>query len=404
MSEITLTEQSDTVTRLAFEEREIILLGTAHVSGESVTEVRRVITEEQPDHVCVEIDAGRYKAMTEGQDWSNMSIGKVLKQRRGFLLLANLALTSFQRKLGSDLGSKPGEEMRAAIDSARETGAEFSFCDREIQTTLRRAWSKSSLWNKNKMIASLLGSVFGSEKLEAEEIEKLKEKSALEEMMQELASYLPSVKEVLIDERDRYLATKIFQAKGKKIVAVIGAGHAGGIVKIITSLAALNNGNRTSQFDLSEIETVPPPSKFTKVLPWIIPAVVLAIIASGFIRSGFSQGIEMFGYWVAVNALLGGVGALVALAHPVTILVTMAAAPFTSLNPTIGVGIVSGIVEGAIRKPRVIDFEHLHDDILSVRGFFRNRFTHALVVFFLASVGSAVGTFVAFPFLLTLIR
>jgi len=156
--------------------------------------------------------------------------------------------------------------------------------------------------------------------------------------------------------------------------------------------------------DLSAIEEVPPPAKITKALPWIIPAIVIAIIAYGFVHSGFDQGIEMFGYWVAVNGALAGLGAIISLAHPITILVTIAAAPFTSLNPTIGVGIVSGILEGALRKPRVVDFEHLHDDILSVKGFFRNRFTHALIVFFLTSIGSSIGTFVAFPFLLSLLH
>ncbi len=400
----TRTDESDTLTRMRFGDREIVLLGTAHVSRESVDEVKRTITEEHPDHVCVEIDGGRYKAMSEGQDWKSMSIGKVLRERRGFLLLANLALTSFQRRLGSDLGNTPGEEMKAAIDAAKEIDAGFSFCDREIQVTLRRAWAKSSLWNKNKMIASLLGSVFGSEKLSAEEIEALKEKSALEEMMTELAAYLPSVKEVLIDERDRYLATRIFQAPGKKVVAVIGAGHAGGIIRILEELSLMKANELAAASDLSEIEKVPPPAKISKALPWIVPALVAAIIVWGFARSGIGQGMEMFGYWIAVNGILAGIGAIISLAHPLTILVTIAAAPFTSLNPTIGVGIVSGILEGTLRKPRVVDFENLHEDILTVRGFLRNRFTHALVVFFLTSVGSAVGTFVAFPFLLSLVN
>lgn len=396
-----MREESDTLHRLVLDGREIILIGTAHVSNESVEEVKQTIEEEAPDHICVEIDAGRYKSMTEGQDWKNMSIGKVLKKRQGFLLLANLALTSFQRKLGSEIGNSTGGEMLSAISAAKEENIGFSLCDREIQLTLKRAWGKSSFWNKNKMIASLFGSVFGSEKLSEEEIEALKEKGALEEMMQELASYLPSVKEVLIDERDRYLATKIFQAPGKKIVAVIGAGHTNGIIRILKELDAQKPEER--KMDLSELETLPPRSRFSRALPWIIPALVLVIIAYGFFRSGFGQGIEMFGYWVAVNGILAGIGAIVALAHPLTVVATVLAAPFTSLNPTIGVGIVSGLLEGTLRKPRVSDFESLHDDILSIRGFFRNRFTHALVVFFLSSVGSAIGTFVAFPFLLTLL-
>jgi pheromone shutdown-related protein TraB len=391
-------ESSETITRVTLGEREITLVGTAHVSRESVEEVRRTIAEEGPDHVCIEIDEQRYHTLTEGQDWSKLSIDKVLKERRGFLLLANLALNSFQRKLGRDLGIKPGEEMKAAAAAAEEAGVAFSFADRPVQITLRRAWSSSSLWNRLKMLASLLASIFSNEKISEEEIEKLKHKSAIQDMMEELAEFLPSVKEVLIDERDRYLATKIYQAEGSKVLAVIGAGHVQGIVNW---LYALHRGEADA--DLEPISSVPPKKTFSRILPWIIPAVIVGLIAAGFIRSGWDQGIRMFLYWVAVNGTLSAVGTIAALAHPLTVVLSFLAAPFTSLNPTIGVGIVAGLFEGYIRRPQVSDFENLNEDILSVRGFFRNRFTHALVVFFLSSVGSAVGTFLAFPFLLSLL-
>ncbi len=391
-------EESQTVTRIHFGEKEIILLGTAHVSRDSVDEVKRTIAEEEPDHVCVEIDAQRYKTLTEGQDWSKLSIDKVLKERKGFLLLANLVLQAFQKKLGENLGVKPGEEMKAAIDAAREGEIPHSLADREIQVTLRRAWSQSSLWNKLKMVASLLASIFSNEKLSEEEIEQLKQKSALQDMMEELADYLPSVKEVLIDERDRYLAANIFKAEGKRVVAVIGAGHVRGIIEW---LYAFHEGRAATE--LEEISTVPPASRAKKILPWILPALIVALIAVGFINSGWNQGLRMFLYWVVVNGSLSMLGAIVALAHPLTIILSFLAAPFTSLNPTIGVGIVTGLFEGYIRRPRVSDFENIQTDILSVRGFFRNRFTHALVVFFLSSIGSSIGTFIAFPFLLSLL-
>ncbi len=393
-----LFEESQTVTRLTLGDREFILLGTAHVSRDSVDEVRRTITEEKPDHVCVEIDAQRYKTLTEGQDWSKLSIDKVLKERKGFLLLANLVLSSFQKRLGENLGVKPGEEMKAAIDAAAEEEIPHTLADREIQVTLRRAWVHSSLWNKMKMLASLLASIFSTEKLSEEEIEELKNRSALQDMLEELADYLPSVKEVLIDERDRYLAANIFNAGGSRVVAVIGAGHVRGIIEW---LYAFHEGR--AETGLDEISTVPSPSKINKVLPWVLPAIIVGLIAAGFVRSGWDQGMKMFLYWVVVNGSLSAAGAIAALAHPLTILLSFIAAPFTSLNPTIGVGIVTGLFEGYIRRPRVSDFENLQTDILSVRGFFRNRFTHALVVFFLSSIGSAAGTFIAFPFLLSLL-
>jgi len=392
-------KDSDTISTVILGDREIILVGTAHISQDSIEEVKKVIIEENPDHVCVEIDASRYKTMSEGQNWENMKIDKVLKEKKGFLLLANLVLTSFQRKMGKNLGTTPGEDMKAAIEVSKEAGIPYSFSDREIQVTLRRAWSKSSFWNKNKMLAAMISSIFSKEELSKEEIEKIKEKSALQDMMEEMANYLPSVKKVLIDERDQYLATNIFTAPGEKIIAVIGAGHANGIVSWLNDL----HENKVSQ-DLTEISQIPNPSKIKKYIPWLIPIIIAGLMGFGFYKSGWNKGIEMFIYWFMVNGILSGLGALIALAHPLTILLSFLAAPFTSLNPTIGVGLVSGLFEGYIRRPRVSDFENLPEDILTIRGFFRNRFTHALVVFFLSSVGSSIGTFIAFPFLLNLIR
>lgn len=393
--------ESDTITTIALKDKVVTLLGTAHVSRESTEEVAARIRETKPDNVCVEIDAQRYKSISEGQNWSNLKIDQVLRQRRGFLLLANLVLTSFQRKLGKQLGVKPGDEMKAAITTAQEEGIPFTLADREIQITLRRAWSQSSLWNKMKMMSALLASIFSNEELSSEDIEKLKQKSALDDMMDELAAFLPSVKEVLIDERDQYLATKIFKAEGKNILAVIGAGHAPGISRWLEKLDSSPDDQNESELD--EITHVPPPTKTSRILPWVIPAVVAGLLIAGFVKSGWDQGVQMFMYWIIVNGSLSAIGAIAALAHPLTIILSFIAAPFTSLNPTIGVGIVTGLFEGYVRRPRVLDFENLGDDILTVRGFFRNRISHVLVVFFLSSIGSAVGTFVAFPFLLNLL-
>ena len=248
------------------------------------------------------------------------------------------------------------------------------------------------------MLAALLSSIFSKEKLSVEEIEKLKEKSSVEDMMEELADYLPSVKEVLIDERDQYLATRIFESEGKEIVAVIGAGHVRGIVEWLERL-----GSGTGESNLAAIETVPPRTLFSKMLPWLIPLVVLGVIATGFLRSGWREGLEMLWLWVLVNGTLSAAGALLALAHPLTIILSFVAAPITSINPTIGVGIVAGLLEAVLRKPRVQDFESLPDDLASLRGFYRNRLTHILIVFILSSLGSAVGTFIGIPWLTSLL-
>ncbi len=391
---------NDTVTVITLNDgKKITLLGTAHVSSESVQEVERVIREEKPDHLCLELDAGRYKTMKEGQHWENLRIGEVLRQRKGFLLLANLVLSSFQKRIGETTGITPGEEMRKAAETADELEIPFSLCDREIQVTLRRAWGMSGFWNKMKLLASLLASIFTNERIEEKDIEQLKQRNALENMMLELAEYLPSIKRVLIDERDRYLATNIYRAPGSHVLAVIGAGHTPGIIEQLRSLA---EGSMTQ--DLSDIEIVPPPSRLSKVIPWLVPALVLSLLIYGFINAGWHQGMTMFFYWFMVNGILSAAGTILALGHPVTVLSAFLFAPLTSLNPTIGVGIVTGLVEAYVRKPRVYDFDRLPQDILSVRGFYRNRFTHALVVFFLSSIGSAIGTFAAFPFLLSLVN
>jgi len=387
-------ERASNVTRLTLGDREFILLGTAHVSRDSVNEVAGAIRDLSPDRICVEIDDARHKSLVEKRSWESLNIYQVIREKKGFLLLGNLVLSSFQRRMGAELGVTPGEEMLAAIEAAKELEIPASFVDRQIHTTLRRAWSRAGFWGKNKMLAALLGSVFSREKLPAEEIEALKEQGALEGMMNELATYLPAAKEVLIDERDQYIAAKSYAAEGSRLLVVVGAGHVPGIVRWLTSI---HEGQ--GQPDLEALDTVPPPGKLRRAIPWVIPVIVAGLIGWGFARSGWDGGLQMLLRWFLVNGILSGLGAIIALAHPVNIVVSFLAAPFTSMNPTIGVGFVSGLLEAVLRKPRVVDFEALQDDITSLRGFYRNRITRILLVFFFTTLGSAIGTFVALPFL-----
>jgi pheromone shutdown-related protein TraB len=303
-------------------------------------------------------------------------------------------MSSFQRRMGAELGVTPGEEMLAAIATADELSIPYSLVDRQIHTSLRRAWAKTGFWGKNKMLAALLGSLFSREKLSQEDIENLKEQDALSSMMNELAEYLPSAKQVLIDERDQYIAGRSYEAEGKRVLIVIGAGHVAGIVRRLEEL-----GTTGGTTDFQELDTVPPPGPARKIIPWVIPVLVAGLIAWGFVRSGWDGGLTMLLRWFVVNGTLSGIGAIVALARPVTIIVSIVGAPFTSMNPTIGVGFVCGFVEALLRKPRVADFESLQDDITTFRGFYRNRITRILLVFLFSSIGSAIGTFIALPFL-----
>jgi pheromone shutdown-related protein TraB len=394
MGQFNVEKLSDTRTRITLDSREILLLGTAHVSAESLTEVKEAIASESPDHVCVEMDEGRLKNLEEGRKWSSTDLKNVLRKGQGFMMMANLALSSFQRRMGADTGVQPGEEMKAAVDAAREGNIPFSCSDRSIQVTLSRAWRLSGPWSKMKLISSLVASVVTNETASPEEIENLKKSDAMQGMMKELAEYLPAVKSVLIDERDHFLASKIYTSPGKKTVAVVGAAHVPGIIEL---LQEIGDGRRSSS--TSDIEAVPPKIWIGKVAPWIIPACILGLFIFGVYRSGFEKILEMGKIWVLANGVLAAVGAMAALAHPLTIIISFIGAPITSMNPTIGVGMVAGLLEYFFRTPRVLDMENLNTDILSFKGWYRNRVTRILLVFFLSSVGSSVGTFIAIPWL-----
>jgi pheromone shutdown-related protein TraB len=287
--------------------------------------------------------------------------------------------------------------MIAALNTAQEMGIPYSLCDREVQITLRRAWSCCSLWSKCKLLATLLSSAFVTEKLSADEIEKLKNSNELDGMMAELANYLPAVKETLIDERDSYLAAKIWAAANQAnsaagTVAVVGAGHLRGIQSHLEQFAA-----EPPPPPLDQLESIPSRSWVSKAAGWIIPILILGLIAFGFFRSGSDLSLNMLRYWILWNGSLAALGCILALGHPLAILVSFAGAPITSLNPFIGVGILSGLVQATVRKPRVSDAENISEDVASLRGAYRNRISRVLLVFFLSSLGSSIGTFVSIP-------
>ena len=387
---------SDTINRIYLDNGdEIILVGTAHVSQNSVDEVRQVIETENPDHICLELDKGRYESKTKEQSYANMDLKKVFKEGKTFLVLANTALASFQKKMGNQTGSAPGEEIIGASKIAQEKGIPYSFCDREIATTLKRAWAKSNLWNKAKLIATLLSSAFDKEEIKPEELEELKKSDTLQEMMNELSKELPGAKSALIDERDRFLATNILQAPGHKKVAVIGAGHANGIVKTIEKL---EKGELST--DLSDISQVPKPSKLGSIIGWAVPVALLAIIVAAGFAKGFDESLKYFLIWAGTNSLTTVLFSILSNAHPLNWLVAAIGAPIAVLNPVLGVGIFTGIAESQLRKPTVKDFEKLSDDISSVKGWFKNRVLHAFMIFFTTSIGSILGTFVLFPIML----
>ena len=380
---------SQTRIELELNGRKITLVGTAHVSKESVEEVKQTINEIKPDCVAVELDEKRADSIKNPLKYRDLDIVKVLKRHEGFLLLANLVLSSFQKRMGLNAGVKPGDEMVAAMNAAEEAEIRCTLVDRPIQLTLKRAWRKNSFWGKCKLLATLVSSAFSKEEIEPEEIEKLKERNEMDSMMNELSEYMPVIKTVLIDERDRYLASKIWESEGNNIVAVLGAGHLPGVQAHIQNIAAGTESSNTD--DISEL---PGKSIVSKLLGWLIPAIIIGLIAAGFIYGGVRAGTKILSTWFLWNAIPAAIMTAVAAGHPLAILVGFAGAPFTSLCPFVGIGFCTAIVQAIMCKPKVSDIETLQEDVTSIRGFYKNRILRTLLVFILSSLGSTLGTFI----------
>ncbi|MBN2060272.1 MAG: TraB/GumN family protein [Deltaproteobacteria bacterium] len=376
----------ENIHKLIYEDREISLVGTAHVSKESADLVKRIIEEEKPDTVCVELCESRYQAITQKDQWKETNLIKVIREKKALLLLLNFLLASFQKRIGHKLGIKPGEEMLQAIHAAQEVKAEILLADRDIRTTLSRTWRMIGFWTKIKFIFQLILSMGEMEDISEEDIEAMKKKDVLESILAEIGETLPQLKSIIIDERDRYLAYKIRKAPGRRIVAAVGAGHVPGIMKYWNE-----------EIDIQTLEQMPSRNRFVPVLKWVIPVAIIGMIIAGFFMAGASAGKEMVKYWVIANALLAGIGAAIAFAHPVTILSAVFASPITSLNPMIAAGWVAGLVEVFFGKPKVKDFEALAEDILSIRGFWRNKITRILMVVVFTNMGSSLGALVAIP-------
>lgn len=374
------------IRKLMFEDKEIILIGTAHVSKESAEVVEKVIEEEKPETVCVELCQSRYQSLTKKTQWQETQILKVIREKKAFLLLSNLMLAYFQKRIGRKLDIKPGEEMIRAIRAAEATGALVHLADRDIRTTLSRTWRLMGLWTKMKLLAQFVASIGDLDEIKEEDIEKMKEKDVLETLMSEIGESFPEIRRILIDERDQYLAYKIRTAPGKRIVAVVGAGHVPGIERYWGETIALE-----------PLEEMPPKGRLLRWLKWGIPGVIIGLIVAGFFYAGTVTGTHMVKWWVLANAVLAGLGAAAALGHPLTVLSAVVASPLTSLNPMIAAGWVSGLVEAFLGKPRVRDFESLPEDISSLKGFWRNKITRILLVVVFTNIGSSLGTFVAIP-------
>jgi pheromone shutdown-related protein TraB len=381
-----MNDEINNIHSLFFEQKEIILVGTAHVSRESARLVGDVIETEKPDTVCVELCEARYQSIRQKEKWLDTDIIKVIKEKKSFLLLSNLLLASFQKRIADKFDVVPGAEMIKAIDAGEAIGARIHLADRNIRITLAKTWRAMGLWGKIKLLFHLLLSIGEIGEITEEDIEKMQQQDVLETLLADVGKSLPVLKDILIDERDQYLTHKIRTAPGDKIVAVVGAGHVPGIKKYWNA-----------EIDVDRLNQIPPKGKLSGLLKWIVPLGIFILFAWGFYRGGTHVGTDMITWWILANGILAGLGAAIALAHPLTILSSILAAPLTSLNPMIAAGWVSGIVEAFSRKPKVRDFENLSQDILSVKGFWKNKITRILLVVVFTNLGSSIGTLVAIP-------
>lgn len=372
----------ENITRIHINGKELILIGTAHVSKKSAEQVKEVIERERPDTVCVELDEQRYQSIMDGNKWKEMDIFKVIKEKKTTLLLMNLVISSFQKRIAKQFGIKPGQEMIQGIESANEIGAQLVLADRNIQITFARIWHGIGFWGKAKLLLQIFGSIFSNEKITEEELEKLKSQDMLDSMLEDFTVAFPKLKVPLIDERDQYLAQKIKEAPGNKIVAVLGAAHVPGIKEEIKK-----------DHDLAEISKLPPKSKAPKVIAWMIPIFIVALIAYTFYANP-EAGVQQTISWILWNGSFSALGATIAFGHPLAILTAFLVAPLSSLSPLMAAGWFAGFVQAYFQRPNVGDFENLSEDVYTVKGFWGNKVTRILLIVALTNIGSTLGTII----------
>jgi pheromone shutdown-related protein TraB len=366
------------------------IVGTAHVSQRSVDEVRAVIAEVRPEVVCVELDQTRLDTLTKASAFRDLDVFKVVREGRTLYLLAHLALASYQRRIGASLGVKPGAELLAAVEAARASATPVELIDRDINVTLKRAWRNLGLWKRSLLLSSLLvgfetDDPKAGEPLTEKSIEDLKEPKALSEMLNELGRVVPQIKAPLIDERDRYMASRLAEvgAGRRTVVAVVGAAHVPGIHALFGT-----------PIDRAVLDLIPPPSLAWRVIKWLVPILFLAALVWGWRRSDTTSFMEMMLAWILPTSVGAGACTLLAGGSLLSVVSAVIVSPIAAIHPLLGTGMVVGVVEAWGRRPSVADCERLPEDIQSFRGFWRNPVTRILIVAVASGIGTAVGFWV----------
>lgn len=371
----------------------ITILGTAHVSRASAEMVQELITTGKFDAIAVELCPSRHNAIVNPELIAKMDLFQVIKRGQASMVAASLALGAFQQRMAEQLGIEPGAEMRVAIKGATEAGLPILLIDREIGTTLKRIYRNVPWWKRFSIFSGLLASIISQEKVSAAEIERLKEGDVLESTFSQFSEDEKDLFKPLISERDEYMSAHLLKESKENnyqhILAIIGAGHLKGITQLLET-KAINKPDET----ISQLDAIPDSPNWLKYFPWAIVTLILTGFVIGFMRSP-EIGTAMLVDWVLINGGLSALGAAIAFAHPLTIMTAFLAAPLTSLNPTIGAGMVVAAVETFLRKPKVSDFNQLRSDATHLKGWWRNQVTRILLIFLLSTLGSAVGTYIA---------
>ena len=418
-------QEQEPLVKIQLPNSEVTLLGTAHISRASAEKVKELLQTGHFDCVAVELCPSRHNAIINPDALAKMDLFQVIREGKATMVAASLALGAFQQRMAEKLNIKPGAEMRTAIEVGDHLKMPVLLIDREIGTTLKRVYRRVGWWQRMNLVAGLMASVVSRHEVSEEEIERLKEGDILESTFAQFAEEAKELYTPLVDERDKFMAARIKQEVRKSghrnMLAVVGAGHMKGIAHYLQNwddnILKDNTEGRPESIDsttdkqsqakkvntnkgpdpvtvINNLNYIPPSSKWPKVIPWLIVVLVISGFALGFSRSP-ELGWQLVADWVLINGGLSAMGAIIALAHPITIVGAFLAAPLTSLNPTIGAGMVTAAIETGLRKPRVEDFSRLRKDTTHLKGWWANGVTRVLLVFLFSTLGSAAGTYLA---------
>ena len=386
-------EQTEPLKTVKVNNCNITLLGTAHVSKASADKVQELVATGKYDAVAVELCPSRHKVIVNPDAMAKMDLFQVIKSGQASMVAASLALGAFQQRMAEQLGIEPGAEMRVAIKDAQAAKLPVLLIDREIGTTMKRIYHNVPWWKRFNLFAGLIASVISKEKFSAAEIEKLKEGDVLESSFSQFAEDEKDLFRPLISERDEYMSARLIKEctenNYQHILAVIGAGHLNGMVQQLEAQIIANADEKIAQLD-----TIPAPSQWLKLIPWMIVVLIFGGFIIGFMR-GPEIGITMVVDWIVITGGLSALGTAIAFAHPLSILSAFLAAPLTTLHPAIGAGMVVAAVEAYLRKPKVSDFNQLRTDTTSLKGWWNNQVTRVLLIFIFSTLGAAIGTYVA---------